>query len=222
MERDQSWWVEAYREKDALWIHDGNPARPHAELTSGKHSDGFFNSRLVIPDDLLMRFAATDLVNRYIAHGGSIELVHRVVGPQTGATKLAEFIAAEISGRRQSPCYFASPEKQGDGNNRRMVFSDPFKRVSAGEIVLLCEDVITTGGSVERTIDACLEVNAAVLPVVLVLVNRSGLTQESGKYILALIDRPMPMWPPDDCPLCLHGSLALRPKDNWSTLNADY
>ncbi len=26
---------------DALWLHDGNSAKPYAELTSGKHSNGF-------------------------------------------------------------------------------------------------------------------------------------------------------------------------------------
>lgn len=225
MQRDQDWWIKACREKDALWIHDGNPARPHVVLTGDDHSDGFFNSRLVIPDDVLMQFVAADLVDLYVARGGSIALIHRVVGPQTGATKLAEFIALEITNRRSIPCHFASPEKQGDGDSRRMVFSHPQRQVETGEVVLLCEDVITTGGSVERTANTCLEAGATVLPVVLVLVNRSGLKQEGDRNILALIDRPMPKWQPDVCPLCQQGSQALRPpKDpaNWATLNADY
>ncbi len=221
-DQDQNWWISAYRQKDALWIHDGKPARPHAELTSGKHSDGFFNSRLVIPDDELMKWAASDLIDLYISQGGSINSVDRVVGPQTGATKLSEFIAAEITKRRDRPCLFASPEKEGEGDKKRMAFSDPFQCVNLGEVVLLCEDVITTGGSVDLTAKACLESGAKVLPVVLVLVNRSGLSEEGEKRILALIDRPMSMWLPEDCPLCKQGSKALRPKDNWAALNADY
>ena len=222
MKRNQDWWIKAYQQQGALWIHDGNPSRPHAELTSGKHSDGFFNSRLVIPDNLLMQFAATDLVNLYIAGGGSFELIDRVVGPQTGATKLAKFIAVEISARSNRLCQFSSPEKQGEGAAKRMTFSDRDREQLPGELVLLCEDVITTGGSVDLTAKACLEVGARVQPYVLVLVNRSGLEQEGDRSILALIDRPMPMWLPEDCPLCKQGSKALRPKDNWAALNADY
>lgn len=39
-------WIDRFKERDALWLHDGNVRRPHALLTSGKHSDGFFNSVL--------------------------------------------------------------------------------------------------------------------------------------------------------------------------------
>lgn len=224
MDRNQKWWIKAYQEQGALWIHDGNPARPHAELTSGKHSDGFFNSRLVIPDNQLMTLAAKDLVDFYVQQGNYslIEKVDRVVGPQTGATKLAGFIAAEISERRNRLCYFSSPEKQGEGAAKRMVFADRDLERLPGEIVLLDEDVITTGGSVDLTAKACLEAGAHVLPYVLALVNRSGLEREGDRSILALIDRPMPMWLPNKCPLCKQGSKALRPKDNWAALNADY
>ncbi len=224
MERNQEWWIKAYQQQAALWIHDGNLARPHAELTSGKHSDGFFNSRLVTSDNLLMVLAAKDLVDFYVQQGnyGLIEIVDRVVGPQTGATKLAAFIAAEISERRNRLCHFSSPEKQGEGASKRMAFADRELERLPGELVLLCEDVITTGGSVDLTAKACIEAGARVQPFVLALVNRSGLEQEGDRSILALIDRPMPMWLPGECPLCKQGSKALRPKDNWAALNADY
>ena len=87
---------------------------------------------------------------------------------------------------------------------------------------MLCEDVLTTGGSVDLTIDAVESSGGAVMPFILVLVNRSGLTEASGKKIITLINRPMPMWIPDECPLCREGSEAIRPKDNWARLNASY
>lgn len=221
--RNQDWWIAAYRTKRALWISDRNPARPHCQLTAGDHSSGFFNSRLVIPDEDLLKLAAIDLVDFYVAGGGSIDLVNRVVGPQTGATKLAEFIAAEITLRRPVPCDHASPAKQGEGEDKLMVFTDPNERALPGEVVLLCEDETTTGSSVGLTADACLEAGATVLPFVLALVNRSGLAEAGDRRILALIDHYMPKWQPSDCPLCQRGSKAIfPPKDHWDALNADY
>ena len=63
-----------------------------------------------------------------------------------------------------------------------------------------------------------------MFPFVAVLVNRSGLTEVGGKKIVALIDRPMPMWTPDECPLCKAGSEAIRAKgsENWARLKATY
>lgn len=50
MYRDEAGWIKAYTNQDAYWAHSGNPEAPHAELTSGKHSSGFFNSRRIIPN----------------------------------------------------------------------------------------------------------------------------------------------------------------------------
>ena len=38
----------------------------------------------------------------------------------------------------------------------------------------------------------------------------------------AVIDKAMPMWVPEECPLCQAGSEAIRPKGNWDRLTADY
>ena len=57
---------------------------------------------------------------------------------------------------------------------------------------------------------------------ILVLVNRSGMTELDGRKIIALIDHKMPIWTPDECPLCQQGSEAVRPKAHWDQLTADY
>jgi orotate phosphoribosyltransferase len=220
MTRTTEDWIREYQRKDALWIHNGNAKRPHALLTSGKHSNGFFNSRLVIPDEVLLRDAASDLLELL---GNSDEIdgfeVDIVVGPQTGATKLAELISGLLPDWGCS-CRWASPAKNEQQGQKSMIFSDADLRRLPGSMVLLCEDVLTTCGSIDLTATAVTNAGGIVLPVILALVNRSGLTEVDGKNIIALIDRPMPMWTPDECPLCKVGSEALRPKDNWAKLNA--
>lgn len=217
-------WIKQYQIKNALWIHDGNPRRPHALLTSGKHSNGFFNSRLVIPDEVLLREAVIDLLMMFAVNGGDIGKIEGVVGPQTGATKLSEFISDQITAFTRSECFWASPAKDGNGEFKRMVFNQEELSILPSQSILLCEDVMTTGGSIDLTSTAVISSDGIILPYVLVLVNRSGLFEVSGKKIIALINREMPIWEPDFCPLCHEGSEAIPAKDptNWTRLNAIY
>lgn len=220
--RTAEYWIEEYRKREAYWLHDGNPKRPHALLTSGLHSNGFFNSKPVIADDALLREVSADIVDLYLQSGGVLIAVDRVIGPQTGATKLAEFVAYEISNRRGRRCGWASPKKVGEGNNKSMVFDDPARKPYPNEFILLVEDVITTGSSLELTAKAVSKAaqNALFSSFVCTLVNRSGLTEVNGRKIIALIEHEMPIWTPEECPLCELGSEAIRPKENWALLNS--
>lgn len=225
MTRTQNGWIDEYKKKSALWIHDGNPERPHALLTSGKHSNGFFNSRLVIPDEVLLRDAAFDLLALFIKQGGDIKKVQGIAGPQTGATQLAKLISSEVTATyTANECFSVSPTKDEQAGIKSMVFNNEELDLLPDKFILLCEDVLTTGGSVELATTAVANANGIVLPFILVLVNRSGLKEANGKKVIALIDRAMPMWKPEECPLCKEGSEAIRPKDpeNWTRLNADY
>ncbi len=220
--RTQGEWITRYKDKNALWIHDGIPERPHALLTSGSHSNGFFNSRLVIPDEALLKDAAFDLIELFNEQQGDIFEVQAVVGPQTGATKLAKLICQQIVSLKENECFFASPAKNEVDGKKSMILDEEDALMLSGKFILLCEDVVTTGGSTNLTETAVINAGGMVLPYVLALVNRSGLKEINGKKIIALIDHPMPMWTPDECPLCKEKSEALRPKENWAALNAEY
>jgi len=222
MPRTTEDWIREYKIRSALWLHDGNPKRPHALLTSGKHSSGFFNSRLVIPDEVLLRDAAADLLGLFARAGGDVSEVQGVVGPQTGATKLAELVSDQIMANTRGDCFWASPAKSEKDGVKSMVFTDEGRSLLPHRTILLCEDVLTTGGSVDLAITAVTSAGGIVLPFILVLVNRSGLVEANGKKIVALIDRPMPTWTPEECQLCKQGSEPVRPKDNWAKLNAEY
>lgn len=212
-------WIDAYEKRGALWIHDGNPSRPHALLSSGLHSSGFFNSEEVMRDPLLLEDACGALVQALENQSFDLDSVDCVVGPAMGAITLVHEIARRISKRRRYPCSRAYTEKTEDGG---MYFNKT--SIKDAHNVLLAEDVLTTGRSVDLVVKAVKSLDAKCLPFVLVLVNRTGLSEVNGKKIIALIDRSMPTWASEICPLCLQGSEALRPKhnDNWQRLNACY
>jgi orotate phosphoribosyltransferase len=214
-------WKEEYIKRQAFWMHDGNPKSPHALLTSGKHSSGFFNSRPVIKEDPLLASAARDLVAKLSGHGVDLSQIDCVVGPATGATRLAFWLSGEINSLLCRPfCAWASPEKGFVAGKKRMTFSRthifPYWRI------LLCDDVIITGSSLALTEKAIGEEDGLVLPFILTLVNRSGEERINGSRVVSLVSEHMPTWEADECPLCKLGSEAIRPKDNWDKLNGKY
>lgn len=209
-------WFQWYIANDAFWQHDGDMSRPHAETTSGLHTGTIFNSRILIENEPILELAVRDLVDL----GEDFSLIHTVVGPQTGATKLAIFISNEISRRNNRSCNSASPSKQNMEGKKSMVFPSAEIVHLVENINLLCEDVVTTGGSINLTEQAVLELGGHVSTTMLVLVNRSGEAIIGDKKVVSLIDFPSPVWIPEECPYCKKNSLAIRPKDpkNWALL----
>lgn len=220
MFRTEEGWIKAYKERGALWFHDGNPKRPHALLTSGNHSNGFFNSELVMEDSLLLDEACYDLLRHLYYQGLNIKDVDRVVGPAMGAITLAHEISRHIGRDRNRSCLRGYTEKVMEEDHKLMVFKKT--HIRENERILPVEDVLTTGGSVDLTAQAVMNAGGIILLFVAVLVNRSGLTEVNGKKIVSLIYRPMPVWTREECPLCKEGSEAVRPKDNWALLNVEY
>jgi orotate phosphoribosyltransferase len=218
--RTEQEWIKEYMKSGALWIHDGNPKRPHVVLSSKKHSNGFFNSELVMDDPVLLNDAAYDLVSK-MGHdfAVNIQAVKCVAGPAMGAITWAHDVARHISLITGNGCRRAYAEKDEELG---MVFKRTAPR--EGDVVLPVEDVLTTGGSVSLMLKAIRACKAETKPFVGLIVNRSGQSMVEGHALVALITRPMPTWELNECPLCAVGSkvVSAKGKDNWALLNANY
>ena len=217
MTQEQSpFWANELKKMGALWIHDGNPRRPHAKLTSGKCSNGFFNGSKVIENPGRLKEICTLILannlNDLVQKESNRIRIDRVVGSAFGAITMAHVMASLLKAK-------TGFTEDPDQKKERM----ELKRFSvAGEKVLAVEDVVTTGDTTRKTIAGLEKKGAKVLPVIVTLVNRSDMTDIDGRKIIAFIDHPMPEWEPSECPLCKQGSKPLRPKGNWDALNADY
>ncbi len=219
-------WVKIYEDRGALWLHGGNPKMPHALLSGGDHSNGFFNSGIIAEDPFLLASAADQLREQLFMEGVDLDLVNRVVGPAMGAITWAHSMAERITAYRQGPnakpCLFAYTVKKEEWGRKWMEFDRT--KVLLGESVLLVEDVLTSGASAMKAAAAVEKVGGIVLPYFIVLVNRSFEKEVDGKKIISLIHKPMTNWKSDECLLCKEGSEAIRPKEagNWARLNAKY
>ena len=207
-------WINVFSEMVALWIHDGNPERPHALLTSGKHSNGFFNASKVIVNPSILKEACLDIVK---GNRGDVPEHSRgdmVIGSALGAITIAHVMAELLN----ATCGFTEPVvANGEKTMQLKRFS-----IESAERILPVEDVISTGDTTLKTIAELKQKGAIIHPVVIVLVNRSGKEYLDQYKIISLIDHPMPMWKAEDCPLCQQGSEEIRPKCNWDKLTGDY
>lgn len=192
---------------DALWLHDGNPSRPHAELTSGLCSDGFINvgKGLVYPNlvHLFGRQLYLAIREEYPGH------VDWVVSSDHAAAVLGFATAFEFEAK------FDFCEK---GPDKTQVWRR--QEIAAGEIVLQVEELMTTAGTLEAVRWGVVQFDRPTdfAPVVGVLINRSSVTEIGGSRVVALARYHIQTWPPEDCPLCAVGSKRLRPKQHWAEL----
>jgi len=212
-----------YIEKNAYWKHDGNPLRPHVLLTSGKHSGVFFNSDDVLHDFFFLNVIVHKFMAILASKKFSTKAIQKAIGPAMGAINLAHHMGGVVSHENGIVCPSGYAEKGFDEvGNKIMTFNRT--KVYVGERLILGEDVITTGTTVELTMDAIDRHNAETLDYIVTLINRSDVTHIRGREIIALYHEHHPNYEPDDCPYCKTGSVALRAKEgnNWQLLHQNY
>mgnify|MGYP002747356762 CR=1 FL=1 len=116
-----------------------------------------------------------------------------VMGPMTGGILLAHEVGKALGTR----AIFTEREK-GVMTLRRGFHIEP------GERVLIVEDIVTTGGSVQEVVDVVNKAGGVIVGVGL-LVDRSGGKAEFGvpkDKVQALLHLTVPTYKPEECPLC--------------------
>ncbi len=173
-------WAEHFVAAGGLWKHDGKPARPHALLTSGLHSDGFVNGSLLIQFPQLLNKIVRDWAETTTSNGDAPDWV---CGSAFGAITIAYEMASQLGCRAA----FTEPV---DGALTLKRFP-----IREGDRVIVVEDVVTTGGSTLRTIEALEAAGAKVAPEIYILVDRSDGTVLAPRTIFpARYVGPTP-WP---------------------------
>ncbi|MFH1162271.1 MAG: hypothetical protein V1696_03290 [Candidatus Jorgensenbacteria bacterium] len=201
---------------DALWLHSGNPTDPHAELTSGKCSNGFVdvlralrytNLCEIFADQLLVRVKAK--MTR-VDFGGPIDWV---IGSDHAGAALSHSVATLLKAQHDFT------EKGPDKTQLWKRFT-----IEPGETVLQVEELMTTSGTLLAVRKGIREGNAkrpvSFTPFVATLVHRSDVYDIEGTPVAYLVHYDIDTWEPAECPLCAAGSERLRPKEgkNWAKL----
>ncbi|MGB9802783.1 orotate phosphoribosyltransferase [Desulfofundulus sp.] len=169
----------------------------HFVLTSGRHSDRYFQCARVLEHPRYCELLCRELAQRWANEG--LEDVDTVIGPALGGI-LVSYEMARVLGARS---LFTERE------NGVMTLRRGFE-ISPGERVLVVEDVITTGGSVREVIAVVQETGAQVVGAA-ALIDRSDGTVDLGVPLRALLTIPAISYVPEECPLCRQGIPAVKP-----------
>ncbi|MRI58891.1 MAG: orotate phosphoribosyltransferase [Epsilonproteobacteria bacterium] len=190
--------------KDAGALLEG-----HFLLSSGKHSPNYLQSAKVLEDPKRAEALAKELATQIRKSGLAVDTI---CSPAIGGL-LAGYELARALGVR----FIFTERKDGKMTLRRGFEVDP------GEKVLICEDIITTGGS---AMEAANEVEKRGGEVVgfAALANRGVCKRKNSaiesqkecklpkdKPFFALADFTFPIYEPDECPLCQSGSTPIKP-----------
>lgn len=168
-----------------LFIDTGAILEGHFLLTSGLHSPLYVEKFQVLqyPEH-------TAKLCKALAEKFAKDEVELVIGPVTGGILLAHEVGKNLGTR----AIFTERE------NGKMTLRRGFV-INPGERVLIVEDIITTGGSVEEVL-AVVKEHGGVPVGVGILVDRSGGKVDFGIPHQALLQLNVETYRPEECPLC--------------------
>ncbi len=166
----------------------------HFQLTSGLHSRQYFQCAKVLQ---YPRHAAA--LSEIAREKFTDQNVQVVIAPAVGGIIVAHEVARLLSAR----ALFA--ERQDGKMSLRRGF-----QIDKDEKVLVCEDVVTTGGSVQEVIDVVREAGGKVVEV-FCIVDRSSGKANFGVPLISTLQLSPETFRPEDCPLCAAGGKAEKP-----------
>jgi orotate phosphoribosyltransferase len=118
-----------------------------------------------------------------------------VIAPAIGGVILASHTALHLK------VLSAYAEKDGDDG---FVIKRGYDTAIDGKRVLIVEDILNTGGSVKKVVDAVRRHSGTVVGVG-ALCNRGGVTTEDLKVpkLKSLVNMPLEVYDESECPLCV-------------------
>ncbi len=173
-----------FKECDAL-------LQGHFKLTSGKHSEWYFEKIRLIEKPAALAKIVDLLAEKIEAEVPDFDYV---VSPAYGAIAIG-FLAALRLGKK-----FAFTQRAEE----KMTVRSGFAGLDGSRAVIV-EDILTTGGSIQEVL-ACLKERGVETKGIYVLVDRSGgAVPVEGKAVGSLLALKVEAFEPDACPFCKKG-----------------
>jgi len=174
----------------------------HFQLTSGKHSNLYIDKDAIYSNPVLFDVIIRKMWGKIDNYENEFDVV---TGPATAGAILAAPIALVLDK------IFVYPEKI----DNEMVFRRGYDKILKNKRVWLVEDVITTGGSIEKMIIAVKKCGGEVVGISAIW-NRESWSPTVNIPFLPLINEFVPSCWPFECPECKAGIPLQDPKNDKS------
>ncbi len=166
----------------------------HFLLTSGRHSNQYFQCALV-----LQYPQYNEIICKLIADYFKSYEIDTIISPAIGGICVGQEVARQLNKR------FIFAERE----NNKMTLRRGFQ-IKPNEKILICEDVVTTGGSVFEVMDIIKENNAVTVGVGMI-VDRSNSKVKFGVPQFSTLKLDVVSYQPDECPLCKENIPIIKP-----------
>lgn len=169
----------------------------HVVYTSGKHGSEYVNKDAIYPHTTVTSELCKALASRFAYYG-----VEVVIAPAVGGVILSQWIAFHLKMTSQHDVLSVYADKEGES----FVIKRGYDKLIKGKRVLIVEDVLTTGGSVQKVVRAVRELGCEIVGVG-ALCNRGGITAEQLEvsFLHSLVNVSLESWDEADCPMCKDG-----------------
>ena len=182
-------------EVEKMFKQAGAILEGHFLLTSGKHSPVYWEKFQVLQYPEYTQKLCSMIAGHFKGKGAQL-----VAGPTTGGI----IIAFEVGRQMNLRAIFA--EREGAGRAFRRGF-----RISPGEKVLIVDDVMTTGDSVQQVINEVKRLEGDIVGIG-IMVDRSQGKVDFGIPLFACYTATAaPTYSPDNCPQCKQGIPLVKP-----------
>lgn len=166
----------------------------HFLLTSGRHSDKYFQCAKVLQYPQYNEEICKNIADYFKDYE-----FDTVICPAIGGIVVGQEIARQLGKR------FIFAERENNNMTLRRGFG-----IAPGEKILVCEDVVTTGGSVFEVIDLVKQNEANVVGVGFI-VDRSNGKVDFSYPQYSVIKMEVTSYSKEECPLCKKGIEVVKP-----------
>lgn len=166
----------------------------HFLLTSGRHSNQYFQCALV-----LQYAEYNEIICGMIAKHFKNSEIDIVISPAIGGIVVGQEVARQL-GKKS---IFAEREE------KILTLRRGFQ-IEEGKKYLVCEDVVTTGGSVFEVMDI-VKNNGGIVAGVGFIVDRSNNKVQFGVPQFSTLQLEVVSYSPENCPLCKQNIPAIKP-----------
>jgi len=182
--------LDLFKRSDAL-------LQGHFKLTSGKHSEWYFEKIRLIENPAALEKLVDLLAARIRAEVPAFDYI---VSPAYGAIAIG-FLAALKLGRK-----FAFTQRVDE----KMTFRAGFSGIEGARAVIV-EDILTTGGSVAEVVDCLKQRNVQVAGIYVLVDRTGGEARIDGRPVGSLLALKVQAFEPDACPFCKDGHDLTKP-----------